>query len=81
MFKKIRNFIKNYDIRWKFLIIGKYLGIRLYPTYFNLRGFKSVVFKIFFNLIINEKLKNKKKQFLREIYEFIELKNNQKQIF
>ena len=81
MFKKIRNFIKNYDIRWKFLIIGKYLGIRLYPTYFNLRGFKSVVFKIFFNLIINEKLKNKKKQFLKEIYEFIELKNNQKANF
>lgn len=81
MLKKIKNFKKNYDIRWKFLIIGKYLGIKLYPTYFYLRGFKSVVFKIFFNLIINEKFKKKKKQFLKEIYEFIELKEGQKANF
>jgi hypothetical protein len=81
MLKKIKNFKTKYDIRWKFYIIGKYLGLRLYPTYFNLRGFKSVVFKIFFNLIINEKFKKKKKQFLQEIYEFIELKEGQKANF
>jgi hypothetical protein len=81
MLKKIKNFIKNYDIRWKFLIIGKYLGVRLYPDYFNLRGLKSILFKIFFNLIINEKIKKKKKQFLKEIYEIIELKGNQKANF
>jgi hypothetical protein len=81
MLEKITNFIKNYDIRWKFLIIGKRLGIKVYPTYFNLRGLKSLVFKIFFNLIINEKLKKKKKQFLKEIYEVIELEENQKANF
>ena len=81
MLNKIKNFLKNYDIRWKFLIIGKYLGVRLYPAYFNLRGLKSILFKIFFNLIINEKIKKKKKQFLKEIYEIIELKGNQKANF
>ena len=81
MLKKIKNFKTKYDIRWKFYVIGKLLGLRLYPTYFNLRGFKSVVFKIFFNLIINEQLKKKKKQFLKEIYEFIDLKEGQKANF
>ena len=81
MLNKIKNFLKNYDIRWKFLIIGKYLGVRLYPAYFNLRGLKSILFKIFFNLIINEKIKKKKNQFLKEIYEIIELKGNQKANF
>ena len=81
MLKKIKNFKTKYDIRWKFYVIGKLLGLRLYPTYFNLRGFKSVVFKIFFNLIIKEKFKKKKKQFLQEIYEFIELKEGQKANF
>ena len=61
-------------------VIGKYLGLRLYPTYFSLRGFKSIIFKVFFNLIINEQLK-KRKQFLQEIYEFIELKEGQKANF
>ena len=81
MLKKIKNFRTKYDVRWKFYVIGKILGLRLYPTYFNLRGFKSVVFKIFFNLIINEQLKKKKKQFLKEIYEFIDLKEGQKANF
>lgn len=81
MLKKIKNFRTKYDVRWKFYVIGKLLGLRLYPTYFNLRGFKSVVFKIFFNLIINEQLKKKKKQFLKEIYEFIDLKEGQKANF
>lgn len=81
MLKKIRNFKNKFDIRWKFLIIGKYLGIRLYPVHFYLKGFKSLVFKIWFHLIINEQLKKKKKQFLKEIYEFAEIKENQKANF
>ena len=38
---RIKNFLKL-DFRWKLKRIGKHLGINIYPTLFELKGFKGL---------------------------------------
>ena len=51
MLKKIKNFLKNYDIRWKLIKISNLIKINLYPKKFRFNSIHKLQTKIIFNLI------------------------------
>ena len=62
--KIFKNFLRNYDIRWKLVILGKHLRVRLWPKFLENNGANKIIFKIIFNLIFFEKIRSKKKEIL-----------------
>ena len=59
---RIKNFLKL-DFRWKLKRIGKHLGINIYPTLFELKGFKGLYNKLIMNLLLDRLLMKKKANF------------------
>ena len=51
MLKKVKDFLKNYDIRWKLIKISNLLRINLYPKKFRFNSIHKLQTKIIFNLI------------------------------
>ena len=76
--KIFKNFLRNYDIRWKLVILGKHLRVRLWPKFLENNGANKIIFKIIFNLIFFEKIRSKKKEILNEIN--IITKNDQSKV-
>ena len=71
---RIKNFLKL-DFRWKLKRIGKHLGINLYPTLFELKGFKGLYNRLIMNLLFRS-IANEKKKLIFEEIERITLKNS-----
>ena len=73
MIKKVINFYKNYDIRWKLKKISKLLGVNIYPKKFNFKFFGNFHSYLIFNLIFLQRYQNKK-----SLYNFIKLNSEYK---
>ena len=73
MIKKVINFYKNYDIRWKLKKISKLLGVNIYPKKFNFKFLGNFHSYLIFNLIFFTKISKQKK-----IYNFIKLNSEYK---
>ena len=72
MFRKIINFFKNYDIRWKLIKVSKILKINIYPKHFKFNGLNSLYSYLIYNLIYNDKFSKTKK----ETFDFIKTNVN-----
>jgi len=73
--KKFSNFLDS-DIRKKFYIIEKIIGLRIYPIYFCEKGIKSLYPKIILNFLLMGKSKNIKKFIYQEIISHSDQKKN-----
>ncbi len=69
MLKKLVNFYKNYDIRWKLKKISKFIGINIYPQKFKFDLLGGIQTYVIFNLIFFKKIFKEKKR----LYNFIKL--------
>ena len=74
MFKKLVNFYKDYDIRWKLKKISKLTGVNIYPTKFKFNFFGGIHTYIIFHLIFFKKILKEK----RNLYDFIKLNSEYK---
>ena len=74
MFKRLTNFFKDYDIRWKLKKISQKTGINFYPKQFKFSLFKRIHASFIFNLIFFVKINQKR----RNLYDFIKSNSNYK---
>lgn len=75
MLKKIINFYKNYDIRWKLKKLSNILHINIYPKHFKFNFLNKFHSKLIFNIIFNKKISEKKKN----LFSFIKLMSEYKE--
>ena len=76
MLKKIKNFLKNYDIRWKLIKISNLLRINLYPQKFKFNSIHKLQTKIIFNLIFFSKILRSKRKNFKFIQDNVEFKSS-----
>ncbi len=74
MFRKLINFYKDYDIRWKLKKISKLTRINIYPLQFKFNFINKIHSSIIFDLIFLNKILDKRKN----LYNFIKLMSEYK---
>ena len=76
MFRKLVNFFKDYDIRWKLKKISKLTRINIYPSQFKFNFINKIHSLIIFDLIFFNKILDKRKNLYNFIKSMSEYRTN-----